>query len=205
MVVGRQRALVPGFVAVLAFLLVASCHHEGDVAPPVPAPVIGDLDATALGTSEASAAASVTDDASATSSGAPDASPPPAVSPPDMSSAPAYPASALYDTFSNAKQKLIACYLPGKKNDPKLRGKVIVKFTINSDGHAKPVTNEGSTLQDDAVIACVIRTLKTLSFTKPVEGSVTVTYPFIFRSTGDETLILPVRPTPPSDAGARSP
>jgi hypothetical protein len=67
------------------------------------------------------------------------------------------------------------------------------------------VTNEGSTLQDDTVIACVIRTLKTLSFTKPVEGSVTVTYPFIFRPTGDETLILPARPTPPSDAGARSP
>jgi outer membrane biosynthesis protein TonB len=110
-----------------------------------------------------------------------------------MSAAPAYPASALYETFSNtsARAKLIACYTPGKQRDPKLRGKVIVKFTINADGMAKPVENNGSNLTDDAVIACVVRTIKTLHFQKPLEGSVTVVYPFIFRPTGDETLILP--------------
>jgi hypothetical protein len=88
--------------------------------------------------------------------------------------------------------------LPGKKKDPKLRGKVIVKFTIHSDGAAKPVANEGSTLEDDDVIACVIRTIKTIRFTKPIEGSATVIYPLIFRPTGDETLLLP-------DTGSKAP
>jgi outer membrane biosynthesis protein TonB len=125
---------------------------------------------------------------------------PPAFNTPDMSAAPTYPASALYDAFSGAtaKAKLIACYLPGKARDPKLRGKVIVKFTINSNGSVKPAASEGSTLQDDDVIACVIRTVKTMHFTKPLEGSVTVIYPLIFRSSGDETLILP-------DAGKKKP
>jgi outer membrane biosynthesis protein TonB len=115
----------------------------------------------------------------------------PTPSPPDMTSAPAYPPSALLETFSNAKAKLIACYEPGRKRNPKLRGKVIVKLTINTDGSAKPVVNQNSNLEDPEVIACVIRTVKSLRFPKPVEGSVTVTYPFIFRPTGDETLILP--------------
>jgi len=121
------------------------------------------------------------------------AAPAPAVNLPDMSAAPAYPASALYETFSSqsARDKLIACYLPGKKRDPKLRGKVSIKFTINANGSAKPAANEGSNLTDDAVIACVVRTIKTLKFQKPLEGSVTVVYPFIFRPTGDDTLILP--------------
>jgi hypothetical protein len=108
-----------------------------------------------------------------------------------MTSAPAYPPSALHDTFSKAEAKLIACYLPGKKRDPKLRGKVVVKLTINGDGSAHQVANENSTLQDPDVIACVIRTVRTLRFTKPVEGSVTVIYPFIFRPTGEDPLILP--------------
>ncbi len=129
-------------------------------------------------------------DASNLDASSPDASSP-APTPPDMTSAPAYPPSALYEVFSKAEPKLIGCYLPGKKRDPNLRGRVIVKLTINADGSARPVTDEKSNLPDPEVIACVIRTVKTLRFTKPVEGSVMVVYPFIFRSAGDTTLILP--------------
>jgi hypothetical protein len=129
-----------------------------------------------------------TPDASSPDAGAPVAA---AATAADMTSAPAYPPSALHDTFSQAEAKLIGCYLPGKKRDPKLRGKVIVKLTINADGRARPVANENSNLEDPEVIACVIRTVKTLRFMKPVEGSVTVIYPLIFRPTGDVTLILP--------------
>jgi hypothetical protein len=180
-------------VRMACLVVVAGCHHETDgvTGLPVAAPTsaVGDADgatSTPLAAADAGAPAqAATNDASTP----PDT--PPAVSPPDMSAAPAYPASALYETFSSASAKLIACYTPGKQRDPKLRGKVILKFTIQSDGSAKPVANEGSNLTDDAVIACVVKTVKTLRFQKPVEGSVTVVYPFIFRPTGDETLILP--------------
>jgi hypothetical protein len=174
----------------VGLLLAVACHHESDAVPLSPPPV---GDAGAIGPFPAS-----TGDvgaAAATDAGTPAAGPPeesaPKASLPDMSAAPAYPPSALYDAFSKAKPKLIACYLPGKAQDPKLRGKVIVKFTVNANGSVKPVANEGSTLQDEGVIACVVRTVGTMHFTKPLEGSVTVVYPLIFRPTGDETLILP--------------
>jgi hypothetical protein len=173
-------------------LLLGGCPHEPDAAPGAlassPAPGTGD-DAAALALGDASAG-----DASAAAppDAAPEAeTPPPASNAPDMSAAPAYPPSALYEAFSSAKAKLIACYLPGKKRDPKLRGKVIVKFTVNTNGSVKPAANEGSTLEDEDVIACVVRTVKTMHFQKPIEGSVTVVYPLIFHSTGDEILILP--------------
>jgi hypothetical protein len=67
----------------------------------------------------------------------------------------------------------------------------MVKFTVNSDGMAKPVANEGSTLPDDGVVSCVVRVVRSLRFRKPIEGSATVVYPFIFRPTGGEALILP--------------
>jgi hypothetical protein len=182
----------------LALVLTLGCHHEGDQvaqgpSAPVASTVASEPDgASATAPPPALIEAGATTTPTSTEAGAPADTPSP-VSPPDMSAAPAYPASALYETFSSAsaRTKLVACYTPGKQRDPKLRGKVIVKFTINGDGSAKPVANEGSTLTDDAVIACVVRTLKTFRFQKPVEGSVTVVYPFIFRPTGDETLILP--------------
>jgi len=182
----------PGTKSALYFVglaFVAGCHHENDASTTVPVVAIPAASVAPPETPDASSAQTATppDDASSA------AVPAPAVNAPDMSAAPAYPASALYETFSSssARAKLIACYLPGKQRDPKLRGKVIVKFTINGDGGAKPVANEGSNLTDDAVIACVVRAIKTLHFQKPIEGSVTVVYPLIFRPTGDETLILP--------------
>jgi hypothetical protein len=60
------------------------------------------------------------------------------------------------------------------------------------------VASEGSTLPDDDVVACVVRTVKAIHFTKPIEGSATVVYPLIFRPTGDEPLILP-------DPGSQAP
>jgi TonB family protein len=173
----------------LAFLFLA-CHHEADVLPAAPPPA-GDLPPTAPDASSPPDTGAAAFDDAAVPDAAPSVEAQPKVSAPDMSAAPAYPPSAVYEAFSKSKQKLIACYLPGKARDSKLRGKVIVKFTVNANGTVKPVSNEGSTLQDDDVIACVVRTVKTMHFTKPLEGSVTIIYPLIFRPTGDETLILP--------------
>jgi hypothetical protein len=182
-------------------LLVWGCHHEGDGAIPTP-PATSVIDGAATeGASPTNLPLEASAPVASMPSEGPDASaapPPPAPNPLDNAAAPAYPPSALYDAFSKAKPRLIACYLPGKKRDPKLRGKVIVNFTINPSGTAKPVANEGSTLEDDDVIACVIRTVKTIRFTKPIEGNATVVYPLIFRPTGDETLLLP-------DTGSKAP
>jgi outer membrane biosynthesis protein TonB len=110
--------------------------------------------------------------------------------PADFSAPLNYPAASLKETFAKNAQKFRACYLPGKKRDGKLRGKVIVKFTINTAGRSTFAANEGSNLPDDAVIACVVRLVKSLRYAKPDEGTVTVIYPFIFRP-WEETVILP--------------
>jgi hypothetical protein len=175
-------------MAFSAWALVGCPHSDG--ADTTPASAASPPVALPDDASSGDAGAANVDATPPVSAATPDASPP-VTTAPDMTSAPAYPPSALHDTFSKSEAKLVACYLPGKKRDPKLRGKVIVKLTINGDGSAHQVVNEKSTLQDPEVIACVIRTVKTLRFTKPVEGSVTVIYPFIFRPTGDDPLILP--------------
>jgi outer membrane biosynthesis protein TonB len=173
-----------------------ACKHEPDAASTTPGaaatppPTDGTMNDAAAGsvlsgdtTDAATSTADLGDAASAAEAAAP-------VSAPDLSAPPGYPAASLKDTFAKNADKLKACYLPGKKRDPKLRGKVIVKFSIGTSGRVGFAQNEGSNLQDDAVIACVVKAVKSLRFTKPLEGSVTVVYPFIFRP-GDETLILP--------------
>jgi hypothetical protein len=102
---------------------------------------------------------------------------------------PAYPAASLREVFDKNQAKLLACFEPGRKRDPKLRGHVNVKFTIGQTGKPGAVQDQASNLPDPQVVACVIKVVKTLRFTKP-EGSVTVVYPFIFHST-EPFLILP--------------
>jgi outer membrane biosynthesis protein TonB len=188
-----RRCTRAAAVVVAGLVVAAGCRHEEGGVTAVASPSVGGGPPGVTPPTGGTEAGAETTGTPQNDASPPTADAPPAVTPPDMSAAPAYPASALYQTFSSAtsRKKLIACYLPGKERDPKLRGKVIVKFTVNGDGSAKPVANEGSNLTDDDVIACVVRTIKTFHFPKPVEGSVTVVYPLIFRPTGDETLILP--------------
>src|ERR1019366_6516787 len=88
--------------------LVAGCQHGNEAAPEVPVVVAPTASVPSIEGPDAGATSTPTAAVDAT---APDT--PAAVTPPDMSGAPAYPASALYETFSSdaARAKLIACYL----------------------------------------------------------------------------------------------
>jgi hypothetical protein len=99
--------------------LLWGCQHEVDAAAPT-SPVPSGIDGASA---EVSPSTGVSADASApfatVPSPAPDASTttttPPAPDPLDNVATPAYPPSALYDAFSKAKQRLVACYLPGRR------------------------------------------------------------------------------------------
>ncbi len=132
-----------------------------------------------------------------------EAGPPPAASaarsaPVFDSEGPTYPAASLREVFEKNEPKLRACFEPGRKRDPKLRGHVNIKFSIHHDGKAGAVQDQGSNLPDPQVIACVVKLVKTLRFAKP-EGDVTVVYPFIFHSS-EPFVILPDSAAPPSPA-----
>jgi hypothetical protein len=78
--------------------------------------------------------------------------------------------------------RLRLCYEAGLKRDPKLQGRVAVRFVIARDGTVSNVANAGSDLTDAEVVSCVMRAFSTLVYPQPWEGIVTVVFPIVFTS-----------------------
>lgn len=72
------------------------------------------------------------------------------------------------------------CYEAGLARDPKLAGTVSVRFTIDTSGLVEGAANDGSSLPDQAVVACIVGAFGKLVFEKPNGGVVTVVYPIVF-------------------------
>ena len=75
------------------------------------------------------------------------------------------------------------CYENGLRNNPKLQGRVSVRFVINRDGSVSNVAGGGD-IPDAGVISCVTRAFYGLSFPEPEGGIVTVSYPIAFTPGG---------------------
>ncbi len=74
------------------------------------------------------------------------------------------------------------CYLQELTRNPKLAGKVSVKFVVGAKGFITQAAVSKSTLNDAVVEQCIIQKIKTWRFLEPKDGgSATVTYPFIFK------------------------
>jgi hypothetical protein len=79
------------------------------------------------------------------------------------------------------------CYEQQLALNPKLSGKVSIKWIINADGSATGAQIEGgaTTLQDDKVHDCMRARIQSWQFPKPKGGGIAViTYPWILRSSG---------------------
>jgi hypothetical protein len=72
------------------------------------------------------------------------------------------------------------CYENGLRTNPKLQGRVAVKFVIDDKGAVSDAKDGGSDLPDTGVVACVARGFGNLTFPQPEGGVVTVVYPLIF-------------------------
>jgi hypothetical protein len=73
------------------------------------------------------------------------------------------------------------CYENGLRENPALEGRVAVRFLIGVDGGVAAASDAGSAMPDPAVVACVTRAFRGLSFPSPSGGAtVTVTYPILF-------------------------
>lgn len=92
------------------------------------------------------------------------------------------------------------CYENGLRTNPRLEGRVTVRFAIARDGNVASATNSGSTLPNPSVVTCVVNSFRRLSFPPPDGGGlVVVTYPISF-SPGDSaaaTATATQRPPPP--------
>ncbi len=71
------------------------------------------------------------------------------------------------------------CYENGLRRNPKLAGRVVIRFVIGRDGSVSSVADGGSTLADREVVSCIVRSAYVLSFPQPEGGIVTVTYPLM--------------------------
>jgi hypothetical protein len=72
------------------------------------------------------------------------------------------------------------CYENGLRTDPKLTGRVAVKFVIDRSGSVTSAQDGGSDLPNAGVVSCVVRAFGNLSFPQPEGGIVTVVYPLVF-------------------------
>jgi len=75
---------------------------------------------------------------------------------------------------------VLSCYEDGRKRDPNLKGKVIVKFVIAEDGNTKEAADAGSTLPDKDVVSCVVGKFRERKYRESHGGNVTVVYPIQF-------------------------
>jgi hypothetical protein len=73
------------------------------------------------------------------------------------------------------------CYENGLRSDPKLAGRVTVRFVIGRKGEVASAEDGGSDLPDKATVSCVVRAFSALTFPEPEGGIVTVTYPVVFQ------------------------
>ena len=75
------------------------------------------------------------------------------------------------------------CYSRELTKNPKLKGKVIVKFTIAGDGTVSQAGIKSSSLNSKAVEDCITGRFRRFKFPEPKGGGIViVSYPFVFTS-----------------------
>jgi len=79
-----------------------------------------------------------------------------------------------------------SCYESQLAKTPKLNGKVAVRFVISASGSVVQATVAQSTVHNGELEQCVAGRVRTWLFPKPHGGGlVVVTYPFIFKQSGE--------------------
>ncbi len=66
------------------------------------------------------------------------------------------------------------CYDEGLRRDPELAGRVDVVFRVDPSGVVGHTRDDGSTLGDPRVVACVLRAFSPIPFPPPEQGDVEV-------------------------------
>jgi len=71
-----------------------------------------------------------------------------------------------------------ACYEAGLKRDPKMQGKIIINFAIDSEGVVGETSQgmQDGQIEDQDVVACVSEVIKTVRFAGSPKGKTTRAY-----------------------------
>ena len=76
------------------------------------------------------------------------------------------------------------CYEAALLKNPGLAGKVVLEWSISTQGRVVSSKSKSSTLKDSSVESCILRSLNTWQFPPARGQSVIISYPFIFNAVG---------------------
>lgn len=80
------------------------------------------------------------------------------------------------------------CYNAGLSRDPTLKGRVVVRFTISSEGRVQKAVVTETDIPDPTMLACLLSVAEEFVFPEPDGGgNVVVTYPFVFENAQPRT------------------
>jgi TonB family protein len=74
-----------------------------------------------------------------------------------------------------------ACYERALKRDPRLAGKLVLRFTITPAGTVSAVDLDEDTLRDPELARCLRETFLRWRFPAPTGGPAEISYPFVFQ------------------------
>ena len=73
------------------------------------------------------------------------------------------------------------CYQRELQSNPDLAGRVVLRFTIGTDGRPKGASIASSALGNKAAHACLLKTVQRMTFKPPKGGVCPVRWPFTFK------------------------
>ena len=84
--------------------------------------------------------------------------------------------------------KIRYCYEDALVKEPKLEGRISIRFTIQSDGLIRNVGIGSSTMNSMAVEACLVHIFQEMYFANSMGGTFVLSYPFLFSLSIEEDL-----------------
>ncbi|MEZ4265155.1 MAG: AgmX/PglI C-terminal domain-containing protein [Myxococcota bacterium] len=91
--------------------------------------------------------------------------------------------SAVKSVFARRKGAVQYCYEKALKVNDKLKGKVVIQFTIGAAGRITSISVTENSTGDSSVGQCIMDKVRSWKFTPPEGGAVTFSFPFVL-STG---------------------
>ena len=93
------------------------------------------------------------------------------------------PREAIKKVIDEHRAEIRWCYEAVLQDNPKLEGKVTLRWRIDSDGKVTRVEVTETTLESPAVEGCMVEKVKKWEFPKPEGGGlVEVNYPWVFKT-----------------------
>ncbi|MEL7305692.1 MAG: AgmX/PglI C-terminal domain-containing protein [Myxococcota bacterium] len=84
--------------------------------------------------------------------------------------------------IDSERKAIRGCFEQALAQKPEFNGRVNVRFVIGPDGTVTATEVMRTNVDHESMLACLVSTIDSFKFPKPRGGSVSVVYPFVFRS-----------------------